>query len=159
MCGQKPCRWKPAHGCLGSCSQTQKTFETQRKRRKGSRVLISLENDSNLFRFLCVLFTSVFQGFGFIWAALRVSPRPKISRGFPAAEQIDVAPELPRAAVQTDARPAAVAAQLADVPEQVVEAACIDVPAAVAEAACMSAAVDCNAAPAAEPPAYLHYPN
>jgi hypothetical protein len=64
----------------------------------------------------------------------RVNLRQKISHGFPAAELPAVAPELPRAAVLTDARQAAVEAQLVDAPEQV-EAACIDVPAAVAVAA------------------------
>jgi hypothetical protein len=88
-----------------------------------------------------------------------VSPRPKISRGFPAAEPIAVVLALPRAAVQTDARPAVVAeAQPADVPEPVVVAACIDVPAAVAEAECRTAAAGCTAAPVAElaSPGYLN---
>jgi hypothetical protein len=64
-----------------------------------------------------------------------VSLRQTISHGFPAVVQPAVAPALPRAAVQTDARPAAVAAQTVDAPEQVAAAACIDVPAAVAVAA------------------------
>jgi len=64
-----------------------------------------------------------------------VSLRQTISHGFPVAEQIAVASELPRAAVQTDARPAAMEAQLVDAPEQVEAAACIDVLAAVAVAA------------------------
>jgi len=65
----------------------------------------------------------------------RVSLRQTISHGFPAVVQTAVAPVLPRVAVLTDARPAAMEAQLVDAPEQVAAAACIDVLAAVAVAA------------------------
>jgi len=65
-----------------------------------------------------------------------VSLRRTISHGFPAAVQTAVAPALLRAAAQTDARPAAVEAQLVDAPEQVAAAACTYyVPAAAAEPA------------------------
>ena len=65
----------------------------------------------------------------------RANLRQTISHGFPAAEQPAVATELLRVVAPIDARPAAVAAQLVEAPEQVEAAACIDVLAAVAVAA------------------------
>jgi len=85
----------------------------------------------------------------------RVSLRPTISHGFLAVVRPAVAPELLRAAVLTDARPAA---EPVDGP-QAVAAACIDVLAAVAVAECTTAE-DCAAAlSVSAAAAYPHYSN